>query len=138
MAFLNNPELDINQSCGRNCRRDMGIMISGAWRAVRTGSWTGPHRGERAPRVGISSTVFGVRGVRALMVRKESCQSRAATHRKSAQIKQNQTELKCVFLWTENTMASMDSLPAKTKMVHTRMRRGAFLKVRFFYKWACV
>jgi len=29
---------------------------------VRTGSWTGPPRGERAPRVGISSTVFGVRG----------------------------------------------------------------------------
>jgi hypothetical protein len=28
---------------------------------VRTGSWTGPPRGERAPRVGISSTVFGVR-----------------------------------------------------------------------------
>ena len=28
---------------------------------VRTGSWTGPPRGKRAPRVGISSTVFGVR-----------------------------------------------------------------------------
>ena len=28
---------------------------------VRTGSWTGPPRGERAPRLGISSTVFGVR-----------------------------------------------------------------------------
>ena len=28
---------------------------------VRTGSWTGPPRGERAPRVRISSTVFGVR-----------------------------------------------------------------------------
>jgi len=39
---------------------------------VRTGSWTGPPRGERAPRVGISSTVFGVRGVRALIFRKES------------------------------------------------------------------
>ena len=33
---------------------------------VRTGSWTGPPRGKRAPRIGISSTVFGVRGVRAL------------------------------------------------------------------------
>ena len=30
---------------------------------VRTGSWTGPPRGKRASRVGISSTVFGVRGV---------------------------------------------------------------------------
>ena len=28
---------------------------------VRTGSWTGPSRGKGAPRVGISSTVFGVR-----------------------------------------------------------------------------
>ena len=28
---------------------------------VRTGAWTGPPRGERAPRVGISPTVFGVR-----------------------------------------------------------------------------
>jgi len=28
---------------------------------VRTGSWTGPPRGKRAPRVGISSPVFGVR-----------------------------------------------------------------------------
>jgi len=28
---------------------------------VRTGSWTGPPRGNRAPRVEISSTVFGVR-----------------------------------------------------------------------------
>ena len=28
---------------------------------MRTGSWTGPPRGERAPRVEISSTVFGVR-----------------------------------------------------------------------------
>ena len=28
---------------------------------MRTGSWTGPPRGKRAPRVGISSTVFGVR-----------------------------------------------------------------------------
>ena len=27
---------------------------------VRTGSWTGPPEGERAPRVGIGSTVFGV------------------------------------------------------------------------------
>ena len=27
---------------------------------VRTGSWTGPPRGKRAPRVGISSTIFGV------------------------------------------------------------------------------
>ena len=41
---------------------------------VRTGSWTGPPRGKRAPRVAISSTVFGVRGVRALIFRKESCQ----------------------------------------------------------------
>ena len=30
-------------------------------RHVRTGSWTGPPLGKRAPRVGISSTVFGVR-----------------------------------------------------------------------------
>ena len=30
-------------------------------RLLRTGSWTGPPRGKRAPRVGISSTVFGVR-----------------------------------------------------------------------------
>ena len=28
---------------------------------VRTGSWTGPPRGKRAPRIEISSTVFGVR-----------------------------------------------------------------------------
>ena len=28
---------------------------------VRTGSWTGPPRGKRAPRVRVSSTVFGVR-----------------------------------------------------------------------------
>jgi len=28
---------------------------------VRTGSWAGPPRGKKAPRVGISSTVFGVR-----------------------------------------------------------------------------
>ena len=28
---------------------------------LRAGSWTGPPRGERAPRAGISSTVFGVR-----------------------------------------------------------------------------
>ena len=28
---------------------------------VGTGSWTGPSRGKMAPRVGISSTVFGVR-----------------------------------------------------------------------------
>jgi len=27
-----------------------------SWRAVRTGSWTGPPRGKKAPRVGISST----------------------------------------------------------------------------------
>ena len=39
---------------------------------VRTGSWTGPPRGEMAPRV-ITTTVFGVRGVRALVFRKESC-----------------------------------------------------------------
>ena len=32
---------------------------------VRTGSGTGPPQGKRAPWVGISSTVFGVRGVRA-------------------------------------------------------------------------
>jgi len=32
-----------------------------AWNGVRTGSWTGPPRGKRAPRIGISSTVFGVR-----------------------------------------------------------------------------
>ena len=31
---------------------------------MRTGSWTGPPRGERAPRVGTSSTVFGVRDLR--------------------------------------------------------------------------
>ena len=30
-------------------------------RGVRTGSWTVPPRGKWAPRVGISSTVFGVR-----------------------------------------------------------------------------
>ena len=30
-------------------------------RLVRTGSWTGPPRGERAPRVGISSTVMAGR-----------------------------------------------------------------------------
>ena len=29
--------------------------------SVRTGSWTGPPRGKKAPRVGMSSTVFGVR-----------------------------------------------------------------------------
>ena len=34
---------------------------------VRTGSGTGPPREKRAPRVGISSTVFGVRGVWALI-----------------------------------------------------------------------
>jgi len=34
---------------------------SGAW-GVRTGSWTGPPQGKRAARVGVSSTVFGVRG----------------------------------------------------------------------------
>ena len=35
------------------------------WRLndMRTGSWTGPPRGERAPKVGISPTVFGVRVV---------------------------------------------------------------------------
>ena len=31
---------------------------------MRTRSWTSPPRGKRAPRVGISSTLFGVRGVR--------------------------------------------------------------------------
>ena len=31
-------------------------------RDVRTGSWTGPPRGKRAPRVEISPTVFGVSG----------------------------------------------------------------------------
>ena len=41
---------------------------------MRTGSWTGPPRGKRASRVGISSTVFGVRDVRALIFRTESCQ----------------------------------------------------------------
>ena len=30
-------------------------------RGVRTGSWTGPPRGEKVPRAGISSTVSGVR-----------------------------------------------------------------------------
>jgi len=29
--------------------------------SVRTGSWTGPPRGKRAPRIEISSIVFGVR-----------------------------------------------------------------------------
>jgi len=33
-------------------------------RVVRTGSWTGPPRRERASKVGIRSTAFGVRGVR--------------------------------------------------------------------------
>jgi len=32
---------------------------------VGTGSWTGPPRGKRTPRVEISSTIFGVRGVTA-------------------------------------------------------------------------
>ena len=32
--------------------------------AVRTGSWTGPARWKRAPRVGMSSTVFGMRTFR--------------------------------------------------------------------------
>jgi len=31
------------------------------WRSVRTGSWTGPPRVRRVPRLEISSTVFGVR-----------------------------------------------------------------------------
>ena len=35
---------------------------------VGTGSWVGPPREERAPRVGISSTVFGVRGLKALIL----------------------------------------------------------------------
>ena len=30
---------------------------------MRTGSWTGPPRGQRSPRVGTSSTVFRVRGL---------------------------------------------------------------------------
>ena len=42
----------------RAARDELAVM----WRPCgRTGSWTGPPRGERAPRVGISSTVFGVR-----------------------------------------------------------------------------
>ena len=32
-------------------------LYKGFWKGARTGSWTGPPRGERAPRVGISSTV---------------------------------------------------------------------------------
>ena len=47
--------------------RVQGFRVQGAGTrdeesAVRTGSWTGPPRGKTAPRVGISSTVFGVRG----------------------------------------------------------------------------
>jgi len=38
------------------------------WGHTSWTSWTGPPRGKRAPRVGISSTVFGVRGVRARTV----------------------------------------------------------------------
>jgi len=33
-------------------------------KSVRTGSWTGPPRGKRAPRVGISATVSGRHGLR--------------------------------------------------------------------------
>jgi len=46
---------------------DVGFGVRGLARpddlhegAVRTGSWTGPPRGKGVPRVGISSTVFGV------------------------------------------------------------------------------
>ena len=60
---------------GRDCftcatfarqRKLAGRLASGPkGRWVRTGSWTGPPREKRAPRVGISSTVFGVRPMRA-------------------------------------------------------------------------
>ena len=41
-----------------NCKRLFDPTLRAV--GVRTGSWAGPPRGERAPRVGISSTVFGV------------------------------------------------------------------------------
>jgi len=61
---------DLSASTGVNIVENLRCALE----VVRTGSWTGPPRGERAPRTGISSTVFGVRGVRALIFLKESCQ----------------------------------------------------------------
>ena len=42
----------------RCCER-FRVEEVGGERTVRTGSWTGPPRGKRAPRVGMSSAVFG-------------------------------------------------------------------------------
>ena len=48
---------------GENSRRvacfSGGYQVWRDFRCLRTGSWTGPPRGKWAPRVGISSTIFG-------------------------------------------------------------------------------
>ena len=51
-------------NCGSKPTSDRNLSLSASLlqaRRVRTGSWTGPPGGGRAPRVGISSTLFEVR-----------------------------------------------------------------------------
>ena len=47
---------------------------------VRTGSWTGPPRGERAPRARMSSLIFGVKAERARAARRPPLEDDPQAH----------------------------------------------------------